>query len=64
VVCESNLLFQDGTGAPVAFLTHQKAAAGLAQRRLSQYEAADKNIPMRPRPKIDEDAPVCLIDGN
>src|SRR5450631_4912963 len=42
----------------------KKPPLGLAQRRLSQYEATTNRVPMRPRPKIAEDAPARLIDGN
>jgi hypothetical protein len=41
----------------------QKAAAGLAQRRLSRFEAT-KKYPHAARPKTEEDAPVRLISGN
>jgi hypothetical protein len=42
----------------------KKPPLGLAQRRLSQYEATTNRVPMRPRPKIAEDALARLIDGN
>ena len=49
--------------APVASLIQQKAAAGLAQRRLFQYEAADKISPCGPSQNA-EDGDDCLIVGN
>jgi hypothetical protein len=48
----------------VAIQTQKKAAAGAGSATALPVRSREQNIPMRPRPKVDEDAPVRLIDGN
>jgi hypothetical protein len=48
----------------VAIQTQKKAAAGAGSATALPVRSREKNIPMRPRPKVDKDAPASLIDGN
>jgi len=64
-VCESNLRFKARNSLFCGNSdTEKKAAAGAGSATALPVRSREQNIPMRPRPKVDEDAPVRLIDGN